>query len=178
MIFRETDIEGVIVVEPQPSYDERGYFARVFCEEAFAERGLVSRFVQHSLSYSIRVGTLRGMHFQRAPHGETKLVTCLAGRTRNVVVDLRPRSPTYLRWQGFDLDPKSRRRLYIPEGCAQGFQTLADDTEVFYLISARYEPTAATGVRHDDPAFAIRWPLPVSVISDRDRTWPDYEAPR
>jgi dTDP-4-dehydrorhamnose 3,5-epimerase len=174
MRFEETDLPGVWLIDPVPARDERGFFARTFCTREYAERGLVAGFVQHSTSHSSRCGTLRGMHFQRAPHQEIKVVSCLKGAIWDVVVDLRPWSSTFCKWRGFELSADNRRQLYIPEGMAHGFQTLRDDSEVGYLISAFYAPEAASGVRYDDPRFAISWPLPVSSISDKDRAWPDF----
>jgi dTDP-4-dehydrorhamnose 3,5-epimerase len=174
MRFSPTQLCGAWLIEPVPARDERGFFARTFCAQEFEDHGLTSRFVQHNTSASVVRGTLRGMHFQRAPHGEVKVVSCLKGGIWDVIIDLRPRSPTYRRWRGFELSAANRHQLYVPEGFAHGFQTLCDDVEVGYLISAFYAPAAADGVRHDDPAFAIEWPLPVSVISEKDRTWPDF----
>jgi dTDP-4-dehydrorhamnose 3,5-epimerase len=156
--------------------DARGAFARSFCEKEFAANGLATRFVQHSRSISAARGTLRGMHFQRAPHEEAKLVSCVKGGIWDVIIDLRPDSPSFRRWQGFELTAGNRDQLYVPQGFAHGFQTLSDDTEVHYLISACYEADAAGGVRYDDPAFGIAWPLPVSVIADKDRNWPDFHG--
>lgn len=174
MRFEATRLSGAWLIEPVPARDQRGSFARTFCVREFAAHGLITRFVQNSTSQSAARGTLRGMHFQRAPHGETKVVSCLKGAVFDVIIDLRPDSPSYCRWQGFDLTARNHRQLYVPEGFAHGFQTLCADSEVGYLISAFYEPAAASGVRHDDPAFAIEWPLPVSCISDKDRSWPDF----
>ena len=174
MRFDETSLHGAWLIEPEPARDHRGFLARTFCAREFADRGLTTRFVQNSTSQSVAKGTRRGMHFQRAPHREAKVVSCLKGAIWDVIIDLRPESPTYRQWQGFELTAENCRQLYIPEDFAHGFQTLCDDTEVGYLISAFYEPLAAQGVRHDDPAFAIEWPLPLGVISDRDRTWPDF----
>lgn len=174
MRFSRTALRDAWLIEPVHARDERGFFARTFCIQEFADHGLTTRFVQHSTSFSICTGTLRGMHFQRAPHGEVKVVTCLKGAIWDVIIDLRPQSSSYRQWQGFELTADNRRQLYIPESFAHGFQTLGADVEVGYLISAFYAPAAAAGVRHDDPAFAIDWPLPVSVISDKDRTWPDF----
>src|SRR5262249_1194472 len=143
----------------------------------FAAQGLETRFVQHSISLTTRQGSIRGMHFQTAPHGEVKLLRCIKGSIHDVLIDLRPDSPTYLRWESYDLTAENRRQLYVPAGIAHGFQTLAPDTEVAYLISAFYAPSAAAGLRHDDPAFAIHWPLPVADISARDRTWPNFVRP-
>ena len=172
MRFRDTELCGAWLIEPVPAHDERGFFARTFCEREFAERGLATNFVQNSTSYSIACGTLRGMHYQRAPHGEVKVVSCLKGAIWDVIVDLRPGSPSWRRWQGFELSAENRCQLYVPEGFAHGFQTLRDDTEVGYLISAFHVPEAAVGVRDDEPVFSIDWPLPITAISDKDRAWP------
>jgi dTDP-4-dehydrorhamnose 3,5-epimerase len=174
MRFVETELRDAWLIEPVPARDLRGFFARTFCAREFADHGLTARFVQHSTSYSAARGTLRGMHFQRAPHGEAKVVSCLQGVIWDVIIDLRPESPTYRGWRGFELDAENRRQLYVPEGFAHGFQTLCDDTEVGYLISAFYAPHAGDGVRYNDPAFSIDWPLAVSAISAKDRTWPDF----
>ncbi len=174
MQFRPTKLAGVRLIELEPARDERGFFARTFCAEEFAAAGLETRFVQHSLSHTARAGSVRGMHFQHPPHQEVKLLHCVRGAIHDVLIDLRPRSPTYLQWEGYELTPENRRQLYVPAGLAHGFQTLAPDTEVAYLISAFYAPAASAGVRHDDPAFAIAWPLPVADISAKDRAWPDF----
>lgn len=171
MRFLETSLDGVWLIEPEPIRDTRGYFARTFCMRDFEERGLESRFVQHSRSFSAKKGTLRGLHFQTAPHTEVKLVSCVAGAIYDVIVDLRPDSPTHLKWEGFELSADNKRQLYVPAGFAHGFQTLTDDAELNYLISAFYEPAASTGISYDDPALGVKWPLPVSVISDRDKSW-------
>lgn len=176
MRFVETKLAGAFVVEPEPIRDNRGFFARSFCEREFAEHGLETRFPQHSISYNARKGTLRGMHFQRAPHAEAKLVRCSAGAIFDVIVDLREGSPTRGWWEGFELSVGNRRQLYIPQGFGHGFQALCDDAEITYMISAFHEPAAAAGFRYDDPALAIQWPLPVSVIADRDLAWPAFPA--
>jgi dTDP-4-dehydrorhamnose 3,5-epimerase len=176
MRFEATNLAGAWLIVPEPVGDERGFFARTFCVRELAEHGLETEFVQHSASVSLKRGTLRGMHFQREPHGEAKIVTCVKGTILDMIVDLRPSSPTFRRWEGFELTHENRHRLYIPKGFAHGFQTLTDNVEVGYLISAFYEPSAACGVRHDDPAFGIEWPLPVTVISDKDRSWADFTA--
>jgi dTDP-4-dehydrorhamnose 3,5-epimerase len=176
MRFVETKLAGAVVVDPEPILDNRGFFARSFCEREFAAHGLETRFPQHSISYNARKGTLRGMHFQRAPHAETKLVRCSAGAIFDVIVDLRENSPTRGRWEGFELTVGNRRQLYIPQGFGHGFQALCDDAEITYMISAFHEPAAAAGFRYDDPALAIQWPLPVSVIADRDLAWPAFPA--
>jgi dTDP-4-dehydrorhamnose 3,5-epimerase len=174
MRFIETTSAGVWLIESDPARDSRGFFARTFCAREFQEHGLETVFVQHSTSYSAAKGTLRGMHFQLPPHAETKVVSCSRGALWDVVIDLRPGSPTYLRWLGFELTPGNRRQLYIPRGFAHGFQTLTNDAEAHYLISAFHQPRAASGVRYNDPAFAIDWPLAPTAISDRDIAWPDF----
>jgi dTDP-4-dehydrorhamnose 3,5-epimerase len=171
MRFIETIFAEAWLMEPEPIRDERGYFSRTFCARAFAERGLETQFVQHSRSFSAHKGTLRGMHYQTAPHTEVKIVSCVAGAIYDVIVDLRPNSPTYRAWQGFELSAENGGQLYVPAGFAHGFQTLTDAAELNYLISAFYEASASTGVSHDDPSIGIRWPLPVTVISERDRSW-------
>jgi dTDP-4-dehydrorhamnose 3,5-epimerase len=172
--FIETDLRDAWLIKPQPVEDKRGSFTRTFCQREFAEHGLHTVFVQHSCSRSPVRGTVRGMHFQRAPHAEVKLVSCRRGAIWDVIIDLRPESPTYCRWQGFELTAEDNCQLYIPAGFAHGFQSLSPDAEVSYLISAFYTPAAAGGVRYDDPAFHIDWPLPVAAISDKDRSWPDF----
>lgn len=174
MLFRKTQLEGVRLIEPEPHHDERGFFARTFCVHEFEAEGLVTSFVQHSTSFTARTGSLRGMHFQHPPHAETKLIRCLAGAIHDVLIDLRPDSPTYLRWEAYVLDARERKQLYAPAGYAHGFQTLEPNTEVGYLLSAFHAPEAATGLRHDDPAFGIRWPLPVADMSVKDRAWPSF----
>jgi len=175
MIFTATELEGVFVLDIEAREDDRGFFARVFCVDELAAHGLATEFVQSNAGVSTRAGTLRGMHFQRAPHAEVKLVRCTAGAVYDVAVDLRPGSPTRRRWVGVELTADNRRQLYVPEGFAHGYQTLAADTELVYATTHRYAPDAATGVRFDDPAFGIGWPLPVTSISDADTSWPDYE---
>lgn len=176
MRFERTGIEGAFLVEIEPHHDERGFFARRFCEREFAAAGLETRFVQHSLSHSIRRHTLRGMHFQKAPHGEVKLVGCAAGAIFDVVADLRPGSPSFRQWRGFELSAENGRSLYIPQGCAHGFLTLSDDAVTTYMISAFHAPEAAAGVRFDDPALGIDWPAEPAVLSERDRQWPALEV--
>jgi dTDP-4-dehydrorhamnose 3,5-epimerase len=174
MLFRETRLQDAWLVELEPAGDDRGFFARTFCELEFAAHGLETRFVQHSRSLSAMRGTLRGMHFQNPPHSEAKLVTCIKGAIWDVIIDLRPNSPSFRQWQGFEMTADNRHQLYIPQGFAHGFQTLSDDAEVGYLISAFYAPDAADGLRYDDPAFSIEWPLPPTVISEKDRNWPNF----
>jgi len=172
MNFIETPICGAFVIELEPFSDERGSFARAFCEDEFRAHGLQSRIAQCSVSFNRRRATLRGMHYQIAPHEEAKLVRCTMGTIHDVVLDLRRESPTCLRWYGADLSAENRRMLYVPEGCAHGFITLVDESEVFYQISAPYEPPASRGVRWNDPAFSIAWPIEPAVISQRDAQWP------
>jgi len=174
MIFTETNLKGAYLVDLERREDERGFFARTFCVEEFSAHALETSFPQHSISGSPRRGTLRGMHFQRDPHAEIKVVRCMKGEIWDVIIDLRSDSPTFCRWQGFNLSAGNRRQLYIPKGCAHGFQTLTDDVEVGYLISELHVAQASHGVRYDDPAFQIAWPLPVSVISDKDQSWPAF----
>ena len=178
MLFRPTELADVRLIELDPAGDERGFFARTFCTREFAAQGLETGFVQHSTSHTVRAGSVRGMHFQRPPHAEVKIVRCIKGAIHDVLIDLRPHSRTYLRWQAYLLTAENRHQLYVPAGFAHGFQTLAPDCEVAYLISAFYAPEAAAGIRHDDPAFAIAWPLPVSDISAKDRAWPKFTPAR
>ena len=178
MRFVPTPIPGVHVVELERHEDERGFFARAWSGEELAAAGLNGALAQCSLSRNVAVGTLRGMHFQRPPHEEAKLVRCTRGAIYDVAVDLRPDSPTHTEWFGVELDAESGLALYIPEGCAHGFQALEADSDVFYAISAPYAPDAAAGVRWDDPAFGIIWPDAAErVINERDRSWPDYSFP-
>ncbi len=172
MIFSNTAIPGVWVLDPEPVEDERGFFARTFCAREFAARELSTAWAQASVSVNRRRGTLRGLHYQAAPHEETKLVRCTAGAVFDVVVDLRPGSPAYALHVAVELTADNRRQMYVPPGCAHGFQTLADSTELSYLISAFHEPSAARGARFDDPRLGISWPLEPTVISARDRAWP------
>lgn len=174
MIFEETELAGAFIIRPQPIEDERGFFARTFCVREFEAHGLEPRLVQCNISFNRRRGTLRGMHLQRAPHEEAKLVRCTAGGIHDVIVDLRPGSPTRLRHTAVDLTAANRTMLYVPGGFAHGFITLEDDTEVFYQMSEFYAPEAAAGFRWNDPAFGIEWPVEVTVISERDRTYPDF----
>ncbi|RVT93569.1 dTDP-4-dehydrorhamnose 3,5-epimerase [Sphingomonas crocodyli] len=172
MIFRETTLKDAWVIEPELRGDERGSFARTMCKAEFAARGLATDYVQQNMSVSATAGTVRGMHFQRAPFTEAKLVRCVRGRILDVIVDMRSGSPTYLKHEGFELSAENHRQLYVPPGFAHAFQTLVDDIEVSYLVSAPYTPDAEGGVRYSDPLLDIQWPLPVSVISDKDANWP------
>lgn len=174
MIFTSTKLPGAYVVELERHEDERGFFARTWCGDELADHGLEPALAQCSISRNALAGTVRGMHFQRAPHEEAKLVRCTAGAIFDVIVDLRPGSETYEEWIGVELDAERGAALYVPKGFAHGFQTLADGSDVFYMISEPYAPGAGDGVRWDDPAFGIKWPLQVRVISARDRSWPDH----
>lgn len=177
MRFTQTPLEGAWVVDLDRIEDERGHFARVFDRDEWNAHGMDSSIVQANLSFNRRAGTLRGLHLQADPHGEPKLVRCTRGAVYDVVVDLRPESPTLGRWHGVELAEATGRALYVPRGMAHGFQTLVDASEVLYLMGHEYVPGAAGGVRWNDPAFGIDWPKPPAgglIISDRDRSYPDY----
>lgn len=174
MKFVETAVHGARLVEIEPIGDERGFFARSWCEREFAEQGLNPALVQCNISYNARRGTLRGMHYQAEPHAEAKLIRCTRGRIYDVLIDLRADSPTYKQWYAVELTPNGGRMLYAPEGVAHGFQSLEDDTEVFYQMSEFYHPDSARGVRWDDPAFGIDWPEGHRILSERDRMFPDF----
>lgn len=178
MIFRETPLAGAWILEPERFADERGFFARTYCRRDFEERGLDPAVAQCSVSFNHRRGTLRGLHFQAAPHEEVKLVRVTRGAVWDVIVDLRPGSPTSGRHFGVTLTAEEGNALYIPKGFAHGFQTLEDGSEVFYQISTFYAPESARGYRWDDPAFAIPWPEPPSVISEKDLNLPRFEEAR
>lgn len=174
MIFRETGLAGAFLVDVERIEDHRGFFARVWCREEFVSRGLVPEMVQANMGYSRKGGTLRGLHFQIHPHEEVKLLRCTRGAVHDVLVDLREESPTYMHWEGFDLTEENRKMVYVPEGFAHGYLTLSDHTEIHYQTSRFYSPRHARGIRFDDPAFNIKWPGPVDIVSDADRNWPDY----
>ena len=178
MRFHPTPLAGAWLIESQPIEDDRGFFARTWDLAEFAARGLDTSLAQTNLSFNRRAGTLRGMHFQFPPHSESKLVRCVAGRLYDVIVDLRPHSPTFLQWYGAELSADNLRSLFVPKGFAHGFQTLVDETMVFYQMSDTYAPAAAGGLRWNDPALAIAWPLPVSVIAARDASYADLSAER
>jgi dTDP-4-dehydrorhamnose 3,5-epimerase len=175
MVFRKTKLAGVFEIGVEPRCDERGFFARSWCQHEFESNGLNSKLAQCSISFNERKGTLRGIHYQAAPYSETKLVRCTKGAIYDVVVDLRPQSPTYRQWIGATLTAENRQMLYVPEGCGHGFLTLEDETEVFYQISEFYHPDLGRGVRWNDPAFAIAWPAAAETMSERDRTYPNFE---
>jgi dTDP-4-dehydrorhamnose 3,5-epimerase len=178
MRFIAAKLEGAWIIEPEPHEDSRGFFARTFCAREFRNKGLVETFVQCNISWNTRKGTVRGLHYQFPPSCEVKLVRCTAGSLWDVVVDLRPNSPTYLQHFGVELTPRNRRALYVPEMFAHGFQTLEDDTEVFYQMSEFHAPELAAGLRYDDPELGIRWPHLVTSISDKDRMWAPLSTPR
>lgn len=175
MIFLETKLRGVFEIHLDPRPDERGFFARSWCPREFEEHGLNPKLLQCNVSFNARKGTLRGLHYQAAPHPEVKLVRCTRGAIYDVVVDVRPDSPTFKGWIGMMLTSTDRNMVYVPEGCGHGFLTLEDETEVFYQMSEFYYPELARGVRWNDPVFQIVWPGGVQVISERDRTYPSFE---
>jgi len=172
MIFKATPLAGVFVIEPERLGDDRGFFARTWCRKEFEAHGLNPDVVQCNVSWNARRGSVRGLHYQAVPHAEAKLVRCTRGAIWDVAVDLRPGSPTFKRWTAVELTAENHHALYVPEGCAHGFQTLADDSEVFYQMSAAHAPDAERGVRWNDPALAIRWPIETVTLSDRDRALP------
>lgn len=172
MKFLQCDVAGARVVEPTPHQDARGRFMRAWCQREFADAGIEFEPLQANMGLSVHSGTIRGLHYQVSPALEAKLVRCTRGSLFDVVVDLRPESPTYRCWYGIDLSADDGRMLYVPEGCAHGCQSTTDDTEILYMTSAFYAPDAVRGVRYDDGAFGIRWPMPVTVVSEQDRNWP------
>jgi dTDP-4-dehydrorhamnose 3,5-epimerase len=178
MRFRQTLVHRAYAIEPEPRGDDRGTFARLWCQREFADQGLTVSVVQCNSSVNRCTGTLRGLHYQAAPHEEAKLVRCVRGSVFDVIVDLRVDSPTYLRWLGLELSPLDGKMLYVPEGCAHGYLTLEDDSEVIYLVSEFYHPETERGVRWNDPAFAIAWPNGgPRTVSAKDQSWADYVLP-
>ena len=175
MKFIETLLPGAYIIELEKYADERGYFARTYCQKEFRSRGLHDTFVQSNVSYNRQKGTLRGMHYQAEPYGEVKVVTCTAGEIYDVIIDLRPDSETYCRWFGVSLSETYEQSLYIPKGFAHGFQTIRDNSIVHYQMGEFYQPDYARGVRWDDPIFGIQWPLPVSTVSEKDSNYPDFK---
>ena len=175
MIFTKTKLKGAFLIDLELMKDERGFFARSFCENEFKGHGFKSRVVQCSLSFNSEKGTFRGMHYQISPFAEAKLVSCTRGAVYDVIIDLRPDSSTYCQWFAAELTVENYRMLYIPEGFAHGFQTLAENSMVFYQMYEFYHPEAARGVRWDDPTFAIKWPLTVRNITEKDRTYQDFQ---
>ena len=176
MIFKKTPLKGAWLIRPEPSVDKRGLFCRTFCEKEFAAKGLRTRYPQCNTSFNGKKGTLRGLHFQKPPHQEAKIVRCTAGKVFDVIVDLRKKSSTYLKWHGVILSAENRLSLYVPGGFAHGFLTLQDKSEVFYMMGREYHPESARGARWDDPAFGIKWPAPVRMVSRRDGAYPDYKS--
>ncbi len=176
MTFIETKLNGAYVIEIQKLEDTRGFFARTWCKNEFERHGLISHLMQANISFSNKKGTLRGMHYQIAPNQESKLVRCTKGAIYDVIIDLRPNSLTYKQWLGTELTAENYKMLYVPESFAHGFQTLENDTEVIYQVSQFYAPQSERGVRYNDPAFGIKWPVDVQVITDKDNNWADYAA--
>jgi dTDP-4-dehydrorhamnose 3,5-epimerase len=174
MIFTKTNLEGAFIIEIQKLGDERGFFARTYCQREFREHGLNPNLVQCNISYNKKIGTLRGMHFQAHPHWEAKLVHCMRGSIHDIIVDLREGSPTYKQHIGVTLTAEKHNQLYVPEGFAHGFITLEDDTDVFYQMSEFYTPAAGRGFHWNDPAFGFRWPMEPQIISERDANSPDF----
>ncbi|HFQ94626.1 MAG TPA: dTDP-4-dehydrorhamnose 3,5-epimerase [Anaerolineae bacterium] len=176
MIFTETHLKDAFIIDLQKIEDERGFFARAYCQKEFAARNIKLNWAQANLAYSKKRGILRGLHFQKAPYAEAKLIRCIRGAMYDVIVDLRPDSPSYMQWLGVELTAENRRALFVPEGFAHGYLTLQDDTEAFYPTSQFYTPGAEGGVRWNDPAFAIEWPFTADlIISEKDQNWPDYQ---
>lgn len=176
MIFKKLPLQGAVLVDLDRKTDERGFFARTFCCEEFTAAGLNPNVVQCDVSFNLRKGTLRGMHFQLPPYEEAKLVRCTAGAIYDAIIDLRPASATFRHYYSVILSAQNRTALYVPEGFAHGFQTLEDNTEVFYQMSQRYDPASSAGVRWNDPAFGIEWPADERIITERDRNYPDFRA--
>jgi dTDP-4-dehydrorhamnose 3,5-epimerase len=174
MIFNRTELGGAYVIELERRGDERGFFARTYCEREFAEHGITARMVQTNASLSRDRGTLRGMHYQVPPHAEDKLIRCTHGAIYDVIVDIREGSPTFGSWLGIELSDDNYTMLFVPKGFAHGFMTLSDDVQVSYQVSGFYEPTAERGARYDDAAFGIEWPAEPTVISEKDQAWPDF----
>jgi dTDP-4-dehydrorhamnose 3,5-epimerase len=176
MIFIETKLKGAYIIELERREDHRGFFARTWDSREFEERGLVGKAVEQSLSFNKARGTIRGMHYQKDPYQETKLIRCTRGGIFDVIIDLRPASPTFKQWMGIELTTVNYRMLYVPKDFAHGFQSLEDDSEIIYLMSEVYTPTAGAGIRYNDPSIGIEWPLPVSVIAEKDTKWPDFSG--
>lgn len=174
MIFTETKLKGAFIIEPELLVDERGFFSRTWCKREFGAHGLNSSLVQCNISFNIKKGTLRGMHYQAPPFEEAKLIRCTMGAIHDVIIDLRLSSPSFKQYVAVELTAQNRRMLYVPDGFAQGFITLEDNTEILYQMSEFYAPDYAKGIKWNDPAFAIQWPIKVQVLSDRDRSFPDF----
>ena len=176
MKFQKTPVEGAFVIRVNRIEDSRGYFGRLWCSNTLRKKGLEAKIEQTNVGFSPKPGTLRGLHYQRPPHEEVKVMRCTRGAVYAVALDIRSDSPTFRKWAGVELSPENGSKLYIPRGCAAGYLTLKDDSEIYYSTSASYAPEAATGVRFDDPYFAIDWPSDVLVISEQDENWPDFPA--
>ena len=176
MVFQETTLPGAYVIEPKRINDHRGFFARIWCKNELQQQGLKAELVQSNVGFSYHKGTLRGLHFQKSPHAEVKIVRCTKGAVYDVIVDLRPESSSYKSWFGVELSEENCRMIYVPEGFAQGYVTLADNTEIYYHTSEFYNPGSAFGVRYNDPEFGIMWPIDIAVISQQDKEWPDYSS--
>jgi len=175
MIIKPSDIHGVYTIHEEAYTDERGYFSRIYCEEELDKHKLNIQLKQSNLSHNLQTGTIRGLHYQDQPHQETKFIRCISGAIYDVVIDLRRDSPTYLSKQGFELSPSTTQSIYIPKGCAHGYQTLTKDTSILYLVDENYHPESESGIRWDDPHFSIAWPLEPSIISKKDRAIPDWQ---
>ena len=175
MLFTETSLKGAFLIDLEQRQDTRGFFARTFCAQEFSAHGLKPTIAQCNVAFNYNLGTLRGMHYQVAPATEVKLVRCTHGAIYDVIIDLRPESPTYKLHFGVELSAENRRALYVPEMFAHGYQTLTDDAEIVYQMSEFYAPDYQRGLRYDDPAFGIEWPLPISEISEKDTSWPPFE---
>ena len=176
MKFTQTKLKGAYTIDVEKREDERGFFARTFCANEFSEQNLENRFVQANMSFNYKKGTLRGMHFQKAPYQEDKLVRCTKGSLYDVIIDLRPESETFKQWIGVELTEENRRALFVPKGFAHGFITLEDNTEINYLVTQFYTPAADSGVRYNDPVFNITWPVEITSVSEKDKNHPDFEG--
>lgn len=175
MFFNETNLDGVFEIEIEKNGDERGFFGRAYCKKEFGQKNISFKPVQANVGYSKFKNTLRGLHYQRPPHAEQKLVRCVKGKIFDVIVDLRSSSSTYRQWAGFELSAENMKGIFVPEGCAHGYQTLMNDSEIFYMVSAFYTPEAEQGIRWNDPSFNIEWKEAENmIISDKDRQWADY----
>ncbi len=176
MVFKETLLKGAFIIELEKIDDIRGFFSRAWCQEEFQTHGLNPNIAQCNLTFSATIGTLRGLHYQIAPYHESKCVRCIRGKIYDVIVDLRPNSPTYSQWMGFELSSENRKMLYIPENFAHGYLTLADNAEVFYQVSQFYSPGSEGGVRWNDPSINIKWPNSANlIITEKDKNWPDFK---
>jgi dTDP-4-dehydrorhamnose 3,5-epimerase len=176
MFFNETRLKGAYIIELEKIVDDRGFFSRVWCQKEFQTHGLNPNIAQCNLTFSVNKGTLRGLHYQIAPHSEVKIVSCIRGKIYDVIVDLRPKSPSYLQWMSFELSSDNRKMIYIPENFAHGYLTLIDDTEVFYQVSQFYSTGSECGIRWNDPSVNIKWPKVSNLIlSEKDREWPDFK---